>query len=134
MRRYYEVVAKCGHVGVKNCIWISFAVYAHSGKEAAAIARAKSRVKHDHKDAIRSVKEITFEQFMVLRSINDADPYLHCKNIQQQREICNLHERIETDEYAVRRREVKRKDKCVDYKRKKQALRLKNCEKDWATA
>ena len=38
-KRYYEVKTKCGHVKLKQCIWIYFAIVAEDGKEAAAIAR-----------------------------------------------------------------------------------------------
>lgn len=34
-QKYFEVEAKCGHVGKTNCIWIRFAVVAESRKDAA---------------------------------------------------------------------------------------------------
>ena len=86
-KRYFKVEAKCGHVGHGKCIWITFATMADNGKEAARKVRDFKRVKHDHKDAIGSVKEISFEEFIAIKAANDADPYLHCKNVQEQRKI-----------------------------------------------
>lgn len=104
--KYYEVTAKCGHVGKNNCIFITFACVAESGKEAAAKVRLYKRVKHDHKDAIRNVNEITFEEFMELKAENDADPYLHCKNSQEQRKIPDFDSRIIPD---IREIQMKKK-------------------------
>ena len=46
--KYYNVTAKCGHVGRENYIPISFAVKAQSAKEASKRVRNFPRVKHDH--------------------------------------------------------------------------------------
>lgn len=104
--KYYEVTAKCGHVGKNNCIFITFACAAENGKEAAAKVRRYKRVKHDHKDAIRNVNEITFEDFMKLKAENDADPYLHCKNPQEQKKIPDFDSRIIPD---IREIQMKKK-------------------------
>ena len=104
--KYYEVTAKCGHVGKNNCIFITFACVAESGKEAAAKVRLYKRVKHHHKDAIRNVNEITFEDFIKLKAENDADPYLHCKNPQEQRKIPDFDSRIIPD---IREIQMKKK-------------------------
>ena len=82
----YKVIAKCGHVGQNYYIDKVFAVMAETGKEAAAIVRNRSRVKHHHKDAIRSVEEITFDAFYELKAEIMLDPYFHCHSIQEQRE------------------------------------------------
>ena len=104
--KYYEVTAKCGHVGKNNCIFITFACAAENGKEAAAKVRRYKRVKHDHKDAIRNVNEISFEEFMKLKAENDADPYLHCKNPQEQRKIPDFDSRVVPD---IREIQMKKK-------------------------
>ena len=95
--RYFKVEAKCGHVGRGKCVWITFAVTASNGSEAAEKARGFKRVKHDHKDAIGSVKEISFEEFIAIKANNDADPYLHCKNVQEQRRIPDFDRRVVED-------------------------------------
>ena len=94
----YEVCAKCGHVGRKYYIDKVFAVKAESAKEAAAIARQIPRVKHDHKDAIRYVKKIDEVRFFEIIRENEADPYLHCKNRQEQDLTCELELQIEKEE------------------------------------
>ena len=96
-KRYFKVEAKCGHVGHGKCIWITFATAADNGKEAARKVRDFKRVKHDHKDAIGSVKEISFEEFIAIKATNDADPYLHCKNPQEQRKIPDFDSRVVPD-------------------------------------
>ena len=113
--KYYMVVAKCGHVGRGKCIFITFATMAKSAKEAAERARGFKRVKHGHKDAIRSVREIGFEEFVAIRAENDADPYLHCKNVQEQRCIEGFEARISEDKREVR--EARRTDKALRRRR-----------------
>ena len=61
---YYKVLAKCGHVGRHRYITKWFYVKASSGKEAAYIVRYKPRVKHDHKDAIREVVPINYDEYI----------------------------------------------------------------------
>lgn len=95
--KYFKVVAKCGHVGRGKCIYVAFATIAENARAAAQKARYYKRVKHDHKDAIQSVMEISFEEFICLRSENDNDPYLHCKNVQEQRKIPDFERRIVDD-------------------------------------
>ena len=84
--RFYKVVCMCGHVGSMKSIPIPFVVKAMNGKEAAILARNIPRVKHHRKNAVLSCDEITKEQYEELNRINNADPYLSCKNIQEQRE------------------------------------------------
>ena len=104
MEKYFSVETKCGHVGKLNCVWIKFAIFAESAKEAAAIARQIARVKHHHKNTIKEVVEITADEFCKLKAINDADPYLHAKNHREQLQIEGFEERIELDEYNIARR------------------------------
>lgn len=83
----FSVLTKCGHVGRNYYIPITFVIRAENAREAAAIARQRPRVKHDHKDAILEVKRIDeFEAKKICR-LNDLDPYLKCKNAQEQRAI-----------------------------------------------
>lgn len=84
--RYFEVVAKCGHVGRNQYYRGCFYIKAESGKEAAEICRKMPRVKHDHKDAILFVYKIdknTYEKESALQKLNE--PYFQCKSRYQQR-------------------------------------------------
>ena len=117
-QKYFEVKAKCGHVGRTSCVWIRFAVVAESRKDAAKKARMFGRVKHNHQDAIGYVKEIDFESFIVLKAENDADPYLHCKSKREQNQIEGFSARIEPDEFNIRKRK-KKNTRNVEYKLKK---------------
>lgn len=87
MKKYYKIVAKCGHVGRKNYIEVAFAVMAEDIHEATTIARYIPRVKHHRKDAISSAKEVTYEEYLLLRVENDSNPYLKCTSKQQQKLI-----------------------------------------------
>lgn len=87
MEKLFSVTAKCGHVGKRYYIPIEFAVQADSAEEAARRVRNYPRVKHDHKDAILSVREISWEEYCSLKRQNNINPYLHCKSIQEQRMI-----------------------------------------------
>ena len=87
MSNYYAVKCKCGHVGRNHCILVTFPVVAESGKDAALIARNIPRCKHHHKDCIREVIKISYEEFMLIKKANDNDPYLKFDCIQKQREL-----------------------------------------------
>ena len=103
MKKYFSVKTKCGHVGKFHCVWIDFAVAAENAKEAAEKVKQYGRVKRHQKSCIESVAEIDFEDFMMLKAKNDADPYLHCKSVQEQRAIEGFEERIELDDYNIAR-------------------------------
>ena len=87
MKKYFQVVAKCGHVGRKNYIEVAFAVVAEDIHEATTLARYIPRVKHHRKDAISSATEITYEEYLLLRSENDLNPFLKCTSSQEQQLI-----------------------------------------------
>ena len=103
MKKYFSVKSKCGHVGKFHCVWIDFAVAAENAKEAAEKVKQYGRVKRHQKSCIESVAKIDFEDFMMLKAKNDADPYLHCKSVQEQRAIEGFEERIELDDYNIAR-------------------------------
>jgi hypothetical protein len=96
-QQYYKVIAKCGHVGRKHYIPIQFAIIAENGKEAAQIARNLPRVKKDHKDAILMCEKISYEVYQEILQNNHNDPYLKCKNHNEQVEKCHLSDRLVID-------------------------------------
>ena len=130
-KNYYEVIAKCGHVGRKNYIPVKFAVVAESGKEAAKKVRQFPRVKHDHKDAILDVRCITLEEFLEIKESNDNDSYLKCHSRQEQNLIVNLAERMVADLHNVKQAFDKqaRKDR-VAYKLRKFKILEESSKKD----
>lgn len=126
--KYFKVTCKCGHVGVKNFVRISFAVIAASGRGAAEIARYIPRVKHGHKDAILDCKEISYCEFLELKEINRHDPYLRCKCKQEQEMIEDFADRLELEPRYLKD-ESKTKRESVIYRIKRQAI--KESEKWW---
>ena len=111
-KKYYEVIAKCGHVGKKHYVPVKFAVIAEDGKEAAKMVRDFPRVKHDHKDAILNVGEIDKDLYFEGLEKNRAIRYFSCYNVQEQREcFCEIEDSIfkENDvEYKHARHSKKR--------------------------
>lgn len=87
-KNYYAVTVKCGHVGQGKFIIKTFAVIAESGKDAARLGREIPRVKRHNKHCILDVKKISYEAFVSLNKENHKDPYLHCKNKQEQNILC----------------------------------------------
>ena len=86
--KYYIVDAVCGHVGRNNGIIKSFPINADSSKEAAAIARMIPRVKHDYKNAICGVREVSYKEYLIQNKRNDRDAYLTSTNKQMQNAKC----------------------------------------------
>jgi len=94
---FFEVTAKCGHVGRGQFYMGMFYVRAENGSEAAALVRQKPRVKHHHKDAILSVVNICYDEYIAGREVYKTNPYFNCKNRQEQR----IHEgELSVDIYA----------------------------------
>lgn len=72
---YYKVLVKCGHVGRNKYILKWLYIKAIDGKEAAKIARNIPRVKHNHKDVIRELKKIPFDEYVIGLKMNLQDKY-----------------------------------------------------------
>jgi hypothetical protein len=81
---YFQVKAKCGHVGREMYYEGAFYVKANNGRAAAAVVRMKPRVKHDHKDAILAVAEVEYGEFKAGQASNRNNPYFQCRNKQTQ--------------------------------------------------
>ena len=84
---FFEVKAKCGHVGKHNYVIKNFYTRANCAKEAAKKIRFAPRVKHDRKDAILEVKEIDYQDYKngVLKNKNDE--YFNIHNSSDQKRI-----------------------------------------------
>lgn len=125
-QKYYAVCCKCGHVKTYQYVPITFAIKANDGKEAAEKARNLARVKHHKKYAILSCKKISKEKYDSLNDINRNDPYLKCKNIQEQRLIQGFESRIMDEPMPVNYKRTKKERKdLIKYKLKKETLFLK---------
>lgn len=86
--RYFEVKAKCGHVGRNNYYVGTLYLSADNGRMAAKVARNFPRVKHDRKDAIISVLEISHEEWKNGKMRLHNSPYWTSTNVQEQRQNC----------------------------------------------
>ena len=84
--------------------------------------------KGHHKNVIARVVEVAFDEFMLQISKNSLDPYLHCKNIQNQRLIEDINERMQPDTWNIERHFTKRtKKKNKEYIAKKNRI----AEREW---
>ena len=120
-RKYYKVTAKGGHVGKDYYIKLKIPIFASSAREAAKKARGWPRVKHDHKDAIIKVEEISKETYFKLKEKNKNDPYLKAESIQDQNRIPNFNERLIPDPNYIENEKndkQKRKQKVIHKMRK----------------
>ncbi len=61
---YYLVYAKCGHVGKGNYLEVAFPVYAKTAHDATQIVLKRPKVKKHLKNAITSVEEINYEDYL----------------------------------------------------------------------
>lgn len=109
-KKYFEVIAKGGHVGRDKYYECHFPVCAPNKEKASLWSRNLPRVKKDHKDLIQEIKEVTKEEFIVLCKEYDTNPYFHCnsKHVQNEnmKEI-GMHIKEETEETRKRKEEKK---------------------------
>lgn len=120
-QKHYAVTCRCGHVGPNNYVEIVFAIIAFNGKEASAKARKIARVKHNKKNAIIDCRKVTREEFNKIIKANKNDPYLKCKNIQEQRLITDFETRIIKEQKETAYKKSKKdREELIKYKLKKQ--------------
>ena len=103
---FFEVEAKCGHVGMNKYILKNFYIKTDSAKKAAYIIRNVPRVKHDHKDAIRNVREITYEEYVEGAKRMEVDDYFRIHNSSEQKAILTENVFYEENEERIKSREV----------------------------
>ena len=129
--KYYLVEAKCGHVRRSQCTYKKLPIKAKTAKEAADIARNTPRVKHDHKDAIIDVKEISYEEFLELKKEHDSDPYFQATCSADQKRI-DMYDEIVPDPHYVKKYKTTYDDTDRQYRiyfrQKKYKYKIKNME------
>lgn len=103
---HYKVEAKCGHVGRNNYIKKTFYLCANDKREAAYIVRWLPRVKHHHKDAIISVKEIDYEEYRLGLIDVHNDPYFNVHNSSDQRFLCDIDEDIYKENEEIKYKKI----------------------------
>ena len=86
---YFEVVAKCGHVGRHRYYRGVFFVKAEDGKAAAAKVRVFPRVKEEHKDAILECNKIEEAEFLAGLEKFGNEIYFKIKTKKEQKKHWN---------------------------------------------
>ena len=116
--KYYKVLAKCGHVGKNKYILKWFYVKSISAKEAARVVRYKPRVKHNHKDAIRKVIEISKLDYWKGIKEMRCDDYFKIHNSSDQRLLncINLEELyLENNKYEKQKNKKRKSKQRIQY-------------------
>ena len=85
---FFEVSAKCGHVGKNKYVIKQFYIKTTNAKEAARIIRFAPRVKHHQKDAILRVTEINYDEYVAGVKKNCNDLYFNIHNSSDQKKFC----------------------------------------------
>lgn len=62
-KKYYLVLAKCGHVGRGNYMEVTFSILAESAHDAAQIVLKRPKVKKHLKNAITNVVEVEYDVY-----------------------------------------------------------------------
>ena len=83
--KYFEVIAKCGHVVRQKFFEGHFYVNTEDAKNAAIIIMSAPRVKKDHADCILSVNEISYEDYKNGCIEMNNNPYFKCKTKKEQK-------------------------------------------------
>ena len=113
--KYFEVVAKCGHVGRMYYYEGHFFVACKSKKDAAGIVKNFPRVKRDHEDAILWVDEINEVQYKEGSEAMSNNPYFKCGCKREQNAILEL---IQDKIFPETELQQKYREKCCYYKDK----------------
>ena len=118
---FYIVTAKTGHCGRGKFLLESFPITATSAKQAAYKIRWEaSRVKHDHKDAIREVVKVTYEDYIRAAIEYNSNPYNKCQSIQGQGRLCpDLYEELIDEKEPFKKDWRHQKDFDKPYNKKK---------------
>ena len=88
--KYFEVCAKCGHVGRGYYYEGHFFITANSKKDASSKVKHFPRVKKDHEDVILWVEEICEDAFNLGVEETTQNPYFRCRNKQEQNAVIEL--------------------------------------------
>ncbi|MCM1440542.1 MAG: hypothetical protein NC131_15285 [Roseburia sp.] len=106
--RYFEVAAKCGHVGRGYYYEGHFFVAAQSASNAAQAIKRVPRVKHNHEDAILWTKEVSYEEYVLGCIAKANNPYFNVNNSREQAAIWDL---IAQDVYPETDKQMAYRDK-----------------------
>lgn len=77
MKKYYIVIAKCGHVGKGKYVEVEFPVMAESKSEASKRILKAPKVKKQLKNAITCVFEVLEEEYYIAKIRYDNNEYVH---------------------------------------------------------
>ena len=77
MKKYYIVIAKCGHVGKGKYVEIKFPTIAMNMSDAAQQVLKAGKVKKHLKNAITDVYEVSKDEYLIYREEFNNNTYIH---------------------------------------------------------
>ena len=77
MKKYFIVIAKCGHVGKGKYIEVEFPTISSSKTNAAKSVLQAGKVKKQLKNAISAVYEVNKEEYLEVKERFKNDSYIH---------------------------------------------------------
>ena len=116
MKNYYEVVAKCGHVGRMYYYEGHFYIISNSKKEAAGKVKGFPRVKKDHDDVILGVYEVSESEYKVGLKEMQLNPYFKCTSRHEQNAVREL---IQEHIFPETGAQLEYREKCDYYRDRK---------------
>lgn len=105
---YFRVEAKCGHVGRNKFILKNFFIKSENKKSAAQTVINFPRVKHNHKDVIRVVENISKGMYIEGITETSNDMYFNVTNSTDQKRYCLFGENEIKDETINKKYRKKR--------------------------
>lgn len=106
--KYFRVEAKCGHVGRNKFILKNFFLKSENKKSAAQTVINYPRVKHNHKDVIREVEDISEVMYIEGVIKTKKDMYFKVTNSTDQKRYCLFEENEIKDETIKSKYKIKR--------------------------
>ena len=77
MKKYFIVIAKCGHVGKGKYIEVEFPTISSSKTNAAKSVLQAGKVKKQLKNAISAVYEVNEDEYLEVKERFENDSYIH---------------------------------------------------------
>lgn len=106
--KYFRVEAKCGHVGRNKFILKTFFLKSENKKSAVQTVINYPRVKHNHKDVIREVENISEVMYIEGVIKTKKDMYFKVTNSTDQKRYCLFEENEIKDETIKSKYKIKR--------------------------
>ena len=90
MKKYYSIIAKCGHVGANKYIDINFPIVAENEEHAIKLISLMPRVKKSLSNVITRFSEISYDQYLMIKEEFDNNNYINALAIESKRNCVQI--------------------------------------------